>query len=171
VTDRSGCGLAELTIVQAVAALSTGSDEAASARVLDEVDRRIGLGPSYAYPMVCDLTKPWVIPAPLLAISGNAGDRTFPQPAEPVHTECRLSRVGEVVVAAEAGTIAPVPAGLINGTWWRGAAQPPLDPFGVITAFGTDIWLEALTAARANLLTGAQFRSELTNLMPWRLER
>src|SRR5258706_11995206 len=134
VTDRSGCGLAELTIVQAVAALSTGSDEAASARVLDEVDRRIGLGPSYAYPMVCDLTKPWVIPAPLLAISGNAGDRTFPQPAEPVHTECRLSRVGEVVVAAEAGTIAPVPAGLINGTWWRGAAQPPLDPFGVITA-------------------------------------
>ena len=133
-TDRSGCGLAELTIVQAVAALWTGSDEAASARVLDEVDRRIGLGPSYAYPMVCDLTKPWVIPVPLLAISGNAGDRTFPQPAEPVHTECRLSRVGEVVVAAEAGTIAPVPAGLINGTWWRGAAQPPLDPFGVITA-------------------------------------
>jgi hypothetical protein len=37
--------------------------------------------------------------------------------------------------------------------------------------FGTDIWLEALTAARANLLTGTQFRSELTNLMRWRLER
>jgi hypothetical protein len=37
-------------------------------------------------------------------------------------------------VAAEAGTIAPLPVGLVNGTWWRGAAQPPLDPFGVITA-------------------------------------
>lgn len=36
--------------------------------------------------------------------------------------------------------------------------------------FGTDIWLEALTAVRRNLLTGAQFRSELTNLMRWRLE-
>jgi hypothetical protein len=93
------------------------------AEVLDEVDRRIGLGPSYAYPMVCDLAE-----------SGGAGDRVFPWPTEPVHTECRLSRAGELVVAAEAGTSAPLPAGLINGTWWRGAAQPPLDPFAVITA-------------------------------------
>jgi three-Cys-motif partner protein len=38
------------------------------------------------------------------------------------------------------------------------------------TMFGTDIWLEALHAARENLLTGAEFRSELTNLMRWRLE-
>jgi hypothetical protein len=134
VTDRSGCGLAELTILQAVAALSRGREEAASAKVLDDVDRRIGLGPNYAYPMVCDMTKPWVIPVPLLAISGDAGDRVFPEPAEPVHTECRLYRAGKLVVAAETGTIAAVPAGLINGTWWRGAAQPPLDPFGVITA-------------------------------------
>ena len=37
--------------------------------------------------------------------------------------------------------------------------------------FGTDIWLEALKATRANILTGAQFRSELTNLMRWRLEK
>ena len=37
--------------------------------------------------------------------------------------------------------------------------------------FGTDIWLAAPTAARANLLTGTQFRSELTNLMRWRLQR
>lgn len=36
--------------------------------------------------------------------------------------------------------------------------------------FGTDLWLEALTAVRQNLLTGAQFRGELTNLMRWRLE-
>jgi three-Cys-motif partner protein len=36
--------------------------------------------------------------------------------------------------------------------------------------FGTDIWLEALNAARKNILTGGQFRAELTNLMRWRLE-
>jgi hypothetical protein len=36
--------------------------------------------------------------------------------------------------------------------------------------FGTDIWLEALDAARKNILTGGQFRAELTNLMRWRLE-
>ncbi len=93
-TDRSGCGLAELTVLQAVAGLSGGRKNAVSARVLDEVDRRIGLGPSCAYPMVCDLTKPWVIPVPFL-ISGEAGDRVFPWPAEPVHSECRMSRAGE----------------------------------------------------------------------------
>jgi hypothetical protein len=133
-TDRSGCGLAELTILRAVAALSAGRGAAVSAEVLDEVDRRIGLGPGYAYPMVCDLSKWWVIPVPLLAESGGGGDRVIPWPIEPVHTECGLSRAGELVVAAEAGMIAPVPARLINGTWWRGAAQPPLDPFAVITA-------------------------------------
>jgi three-Cys-motif partner protein len=37
--------------------------------------------------------------------------------------------------------------------------------------FGTDIWLEALHATRMDILTGAQFRSELTNLMRWRLEK
>jgi three-Cys-motif partner protein len=37
--------------------------------------------------------------------------------------------------------------------------------------FGTDIWLEALQATRGDILTGAQFRAELTNLMRWRLEK
>ncbi len=36
--------------------------------------------------------------------------------------------------------------------------------------FGTDVWLEALNASRRGLLSGAQFRDELTNLMRWRLE-
>jgi len=48
VTDRNGCGLAERTVLQAVAALSRRRKNAVSARVLDEVERRIGLGPSYA---------------------------------------------------------------------------------------------------------------------------
>ncbi len=37
--------------------------------------------------------------------------------------------------------------------------------------FGIDVWTEALHAARENLLTGTEFRAELTNLMRWRLEQ
>jgi len=37
--------------------------------------------------------------------------------------------------------------------------------------FGTEIWTEALKATRENLLTGTEFRAELTNLMRWRLEQ
>jgi three-Cys-motif partner protein len=37
--------------------------------------------------------------------------------------------------------------------------------------FGTDVWTEALDARRAGELSGADFRSELTNLMRWRLEQ
>lgn len=36
--------------------------------------------------------------------------------------------------------------------------------------FGTDIWVEALTANREGLLTPGQFRGELTNLLRYRLE-
>jgi len=135
VTDRSGCGLVELTVLHAVSELSAGRGaEVRSAEVLDEVDRRIGLGPSYAYPMVCDLVTPWVLPVTLLAMKGSPYDRVFSEPTPAAHTECRLSQAGALVVAAEARAMAPVPAGLINGTWWRGAAQPPLDPFRVVAA-------------------------------------
>jgi hypothetical protein len=133
-TDRSGCGLAELTVLHTVSELSGSRGEAGSAAVLEEVDRRIGLGPRYAYPMVCDLVMPWVIPVMLLAMGGWPYNRMFPRLTPAEHTRCRLGRAGELVVAAEAGAIAPVPAGLINGTWWRGGIQPPLDPFKVIAA-------------------------------------
>ncbi len=135
-TDRSGCGLAELTVLQVFDELSggRGGELIVAAEVLDELDRRIGLGPSYAYSMVCDLLTPWVIPVTLLATNGLPSDRVLRYTTPAAHTECRLSWAGELVVAAEAGVIAPVPAGLINGTWWRGGAQPPLDPFRVIAA-------------------------------------
>jgi three-Cys-motif partner protein len=38
------------------------------------------------------------------------------------------------------------------------------------TMFNTDIWMQALEATRNNLLTGQQFRAELTNLMRWQME-
>lgn len=134
-TDRSGCGLAELTVLQVAGELSAGrGGEARAADVLAEVDRRIGLGPAYAYPMVCDLATPWVVPVALVAFDASPYDRQVPEPTPARHMACRLNQAGQLVVAAEAGAIAPVPAGLINGTWWRGAAEPPLDPLRVIAA-------------------------------------
>src|SRR5579863_5483527 len=111
-TDRSGCGLTELTVLRIVDEYAGGrGEEALSARILEEVDRRIGLGPSYAYPMMCDLVTPWVVPMPLLAMDGLPFDRIFTDPPPAVHSGCRLSQAGALVVAAEAGTAAPVPAG------------------------------------------------------------
>jgi hypothetical protein len=134
VTDRSGCGLTEFTILQVVSELAGNRrGEAGCAEVLTEIDRHIALGPSYAYPMMCDLATPWVISAALLKMNGGPGDRLFPQPTPAEHSECRLSRVGKLVMAAESGQIAPVPVGLVNGTWWRGAIRPSLDPFRLIT--------------------------------------
>jgi three-Cys-motif partner protein len=39
------------------------------------------------------------------------------------------------------------------------------------TMFDTDLWFQALEATREGRLTPEQFRSELTNLMRWRLEQ
>jgi three-Cys-motif partner protein len=36
--------------------------------------------------------------------------------------------------------------------------------------FGTEIWIDSLTARREGLLTPAEFRDELTNLMRWQLQ-
>jgi hypothetical protein len=43
------------------------------------------------------------------------GDRDLPA-SEPRYTECRPSHTGQVILDAEAGRLAPVPVGLINGT-------------------------------------------------------
>ncbi|HET9896990.1 MAG TPA: hypothetical protein VFQ44_18810 [Streptosporangiaceae bacterium] len=50
-------------------------------------------------------------------------------------------------MAAEAGAAPPVPAGLINGTWWRGGTQPPLDPSRLIAALQAVIRDPALPEA------------------------
>lgn len=105
-----------------------------SAKVLDGIDDRIGLGPRYAYEPLLDLARPWITPIPLVAVQGDTGDRSFPEPAHPEHTECRPSRAGQLVLDAEAHRLAPVPAGLINGTTYRGGSRPPLDPFAVLAA-------------------------------------
>jgi DNA gyrase/topoisomerase IV subunit A len=133
-TDRSGCGLVEVTVLQSFEALTAGRPRAhvKSSRAVAGIEERIGLGPRYGYQVLVDLARPWKVTLRLVSGVGNFGDRLFDEPAADRYTESRQSHVGQLVLDAEAHRLAPVPVGLINGTTYRGGAQPPLEPFRVI---------------------------------------
>ena len=135
-SDRSGCSLVELAVLEALDVMIAGRPRAyiPSAKALAGIEERIGLGPRYAYELLLDLARPWAIPVRTVAVAGNGGGRNFRSPAEPDYTECRPSHAGRLVLDAEAHRRAPVPVGLINGTAYRGGAQPPLEPFRVLAA-------------------------------------
>ena len=105
-----------------------------SVRVLQAVDTQIGLAPGYAYQLLVDLAQPWTLALPLVDGVGNFGSRGNDPPANYRYTETRLSRAGEVALAAERGTLAPVPIGLINGNTHREGLRPPFAPDRVIKA-------------------------------------
>jgi len=135
VTHRSGTGPIELAILQAADTQTAASPYPyiGCAYLLPVIEEQTGLGPRYAYDALLDLARPWVIPVPLITVHGNIGDRDLPASA-PRYTECRPSHTGQVILDAEAGRLAPVPVGLINGTHYRCGTQPPLEPGRVITA-------------------------------------
>ena len=135
-SDRSGCSLIELTVLGVLDAETGGRPRAhaGSAKVLAGIEDRIGLGPRYAYEPLLDLARPWITPVPLVAVEGNAGDRSGHPAADPEYTRCRPSRAGRLVLEAEAHRLPPVPAGLINGSTYRGGTRPPLQPPGVLAA-------------------------------------
>ena len=135
-TDRSGCGLVELTVLQSLETLTAGRPRAhvISARAVAGIEERIGLGPQYGYQVLLDLARPWTIAVRLVSGRGNLGSRGFDPPAADRYTESRQSRVGQLVLDTEAHRLAPVPVGLINGTVYRGGTQPPLEPLRVIAA-------------------------------------
>jgi hypothetical protein len=144
-SDRSGCGsieVASLLAADRCAAahsaerLASYSDEyVGSNRVVGLVETLTGLGPRQSWELLLDLARPWVIQIPLVDTLGNIGGHTWPTEASaPRHVECRVSPAGQAVLDAEARNIAPVPAGLVNGTLWRGGLQPPLEPTRVIAA-------------------------------------
>jgi hypothetical protein len=135
-TNRSGCSLVELTVLDVLDAMIARRPRAhaESAKVLAGIEDRIGLGPRYGYELLLDLARPWITPVPLVAVEGNAGDGSGHPAADPEYTRCRPSRAGQLVLDAEARRLAPVPAGLINGTTYRGGARPPLQPSGVLAA-------------------------------------
>jgi hypothetical protein len=124
-TDRSGCGLVELTVLQSLEALTAGRPRAfvISARAVAAIEERIGLGPRYGYQVLLDLARPWMIAVRLVSGRGNFGGRGFDPPAADRYTESRPSRVGQLVLDTEAHRLAPVPVGLINGTVYRGGTR------------------------------------------------
>jgi hypothetical protein len=135
VSDRSGCSAIELTSLLAADRCATSDPDgyAACAGVLALIEALTGLGPRPSWELLLDLARPWVIAVPLIEAQGNIGGHTWPTEANaPEYVECRVSHAGQAVLDAEARRLAPVPAGLVNGTMWRGGLQPSLEPSRVI---------------------------------------
>ncbi len=134
--ERGGVGLVEVAILEALDGLGARAGQAyvKSSRVLASVDQSVGLAPGYGYEILTDLVLPWRMPVLLADGHGNFGGRGNDPPANARYTEVRLSRAGEVVLAAERGQLAPVPVGLINGNSYGQGSRPPFRPQGVIDA-------------------------------------
>jgi DNA gyrase/topoisomerase IV, subunit A len=134
--QRSGVGLVELAILEALDARGArpGGGPVSSEKLLTTLEGELGLARGYAYQVLIDLAQPWKLPVPLVEGRGNFGSRGNDPPASPRYTEARLSPVGQVVLAAERGEIAPVPVGMINGNTHREGIRPPFQPAAVIDA-------------------------------------
>jgi hypothetical protein len=134
VSDRSGAGPIDLAVLAAIDTCGAGRPDryAVGSDVLTLIEQRTGLGPRYAYHVLLDLARRWMIAVPL--IEGNIGARQWPGDSQPQYILCRASRAGQAVLDAEARRSAPVPAGLINGTAYRGGTQPPVEPSRALTA-------------------------------------
>jgi DNA gyrase/topoisomerase IV, subunit A len=133
--DRSGVGLVECTILEALDSLGAQPRRhRRSAKVLERVEERIGLAPGYAYEVLLDLARPWTMPLLLVDGQGNFGTRGNDPAANYRYTEAGLTRAGQVVVAAERGELAAVPVGLINGNVYREGLRPPFRPLAIIEA-------------------------------------
>jgi hypothetical protein len=133
VTERSGIGPVELSVLRAVEAKAAHGPDGymRCADVLPVIEQHTGIGPRYAFDILLDLARPWVITVPLITVQGHMGSRDHPAPG-PQYAECRPSPAGQAVLDAEVASLPPVPAGLINGTAYRGGIQPPLQPARVI---------------------------------------
>jgi hypothetical protein len=132
--ERSGVGLVECAILEALHSADGRPRYRRSARVLAAVEDRIGLAPGYAYEVLLDLARPWTMPLSLVYGQGNYGSRGNDPAANFRYTEARISPAGQVALAAERGDLAPVPIGLINGNVYREGTRPPFRPQGVIEA-------------------------------------
>jgi DNA gyrase/topoisomerase IV, subunit A len=118
VGERSGIGLVELSMLEALDSLGARADRRPrrSVRILQAVNTQIGLAPGYAYQLLVDLAQPWTLALPLVDGTGNFGSREGDPPANYRYTEARLSRAGEVALAAERGTLARCPSGSSTAT-------------------------------------------------------
>lgn len=133
---RTGLGGVEVAVLAAVAEVggSPESEHRLTTAVLDILDRNLGLGARYAYPLLVDLAAPWRLHLPLLDGMGNWGSQHGDPPADARYTEVRLSLVGELALAAESGEVGPVPLGLIEGSLYRDGRVPPFAPERMLEA-------------------------------------
>jgi hypothetical protein len=129
-SERTGLGIVDVAILEA---LDT-SRYLSSAKALARVEERIGLAPGYAYEVLVDLARPWIMPVHLVQGQGNFGSRGGDYPANFRYTDARVTRAGRVALAAERGELAPVPIALINGNTYREGLRPPFRPAAVIDA-------------------------------------
>lgn len=134
--ERSGVGLVELAILETLDARRArpGGGPVQCEKLLTTLEHEMGLDRKYAYQVLTDLAQEWKLPVPLVEGRGNFGSHGNDPPASPRYTEARLSPVGQVVLAAERGEIAPVPVGMINGNTHREGLRPPFRPAAIIDA-------------------------------------
>lgn len=135
-SERTGLGVLEVAVLEAVAALGGTPDAGRrkTTRVLDRLEQEHGIGARYAYPLLLDLAVPWRLHLPLLDMTGNTGSQHGDPPADARYTDMRLSAVGALALAAERGELGPVPLGLIEGSLYRDGPVPPFDPRRVVAA-------------------------------------
>lgn len=131
----TGLGLLDLSILEAIEAAGARPrlPYVKTARALDVLHERTGIGPSQAYESLCDMARPYVVHLPLVDFHGNYGSPDF-GPAAARYTECRLTELGEAALAAERGQLGALPISLINGDLHHGRRRPPLDPRRVLDA-------------------------------------
>ncbi len=154
--QRSGVGLVELAILEALDARRAWHNRrpVSCLKLLLALEDGIGLARGYAYQVLIDLALPWKIPIPLVEGQGNFGGHGNDPPASPYYTEARLSRAGQVALAAERGEIAPVPIGLINGNTHRQGTRPPFRPAAVIDAIRQVLRRPRLTGRQITATVG-----------------
>jgi hypothetical protein len=163
VSERTGIGLVDVAVLDALATLGARPDRGfmRCSRVLAFLKERIGLAPEHGYSALLDLALPWKIAVPLVSGQGNVGAAPGDQPDGPDETQCRLSRVGLVAVDAEHGRLAPVPIGLINGTAHDGGPHPA----GVLAAVRRTIEQRAVPDSELAGLLGAPGPQSLTSIV------
>src|SRR5258707_4414556 len=100
-SGRSGLGLVEVTVLEALDAAGATPDRRhrRSARVLAVIEERIGLAPGYAYQVLTDLALPSKVPVPLVDRHGHFRSPDGDPPARWPYTDLRLSPGRQVALA------------------------------------------------------------------------
>jgi DNA gyrase/topoisomerase IV, subunit A len=129
-SERTGLGIVEIAILEALHSGQYLRCDTALARVEDQ----IGLAPGYAYEVLVNLAQPWTMPVSLVHGQGNFGSRGNDPPAGFRYTQARITRTGQLALAAERGDIAPLPIALINGNTYGQGQRPPFQPRAIIDA-------------------------------------